>query len=95
MKTYRMSFAASIDHKPEYPERTAKRSSAGMDFDVTFQVWPNRAAMLKTCDIQARASNKATNWRPCITREEMARNAKETDSLDVALATISEVLRVR
>jgi hypothetical protein len=65
MKTYTMSFAASLEHKPEHPERTAKRSSTGMNFDVTYQVWPNRASMLKTCDIQGRASNASTNWKPC------------------------------
>mgnify|MGYP001558442301 CR=1 FL=1 len=72
MKHYTLSFADSIKHVPEHPERTAKRSQAGMNFDVVYQVWPSRVAMLKTVDIQARASNKATNWRPCVTREQMA-----------------------
>lgn len=64
MKTYRMSFAASLSHKPEYPERTAKRPSG--DHDVEFGVWTNRPAMLKTIELQGMSAPKARNWKAVI-----------------------------
>lgn len=64
MKRYSLSFAASTAHVPDHPERTATRQGSGMDFDVYYQVWPNRAAMLKTSDMQARAGNSPRNWKP-------------------------------
>lgn len=67
MKRYSLSFAASITHVPTHPERTAQRPGQGMDMNVYYQVWPNRASMLKTCDMQASASNSARNWKPCKT----------------------------
>lgn len=63
MRTIKMSFAASLDYKPPNPERTASRSHLGMDMDVTFQEWPNRAAMLKTIEMQASGPHKQTHWR--------------------------------
>ena len=65
MKRYTMSFAAAFEHVPEHPERTAKRNGAGLNFDVTFQVWPNRAAMLKTIEMQERGAPHHTNWKAC------------------------------
>lgn len=65
MKRYTLSFADSITHVPANPERTAKRYGSGMACDVYYQVWTNRPAMLRTCDIQARASNSSRNWKPC------------------------------
>jgi hypothetical protein len=35
MKTYTVSFAASIEHKSEHPERTAMKS---LEWDVRYQV---------------------------------------------------------
>lgn len=64
-KRYSLSFAASLEHIPEHPERTAKRSGGTMDFDIHYQVWPNRAAMLKTIELQSRRESKPTNWRRC------------------------------
>jgi hypothetical protein len=52
MKTYVLSFADSITHVPAHPERTATRMGRGLDFDVTYRVWPNRDAMLKLLDRQ-------------------------------------------
>ena len=66
MKTYRLSFADSIKHVPEHPERTAKRSSAGTDFDVTYQVWPNRASMARSIRMQQKRETRATDWRACV-----------------------------
>jgi hypothetical protein len=49
MVTYSISFAASIDHVPDHPERTAFRAQASsLNFDYTYRVWPSRAAMRKT-----------------------------------------------
>ena len=62
MKRYKLSFADSIKHVPEHPERTAKRSS---DWDIVYQVWPNRAAMLKTIEMQERGAPRSTNWKAC------------------------------
>ena len=45
MKRYRLSFAESLKHVPEHPERTAKHSGSDMDMDVYYQVWPGRASM--------------------------------------------------
>ena len=71
MKRYTMSFAAAIEHKPEHPERTARKSGTGMNFDVTFQVWPSRAAMLKSIDMQRRGEPRPDHWRPCVKPEWM------------------------
>ncbi len=65
MKSYTMSMAASLTHTPANPERTAKRSGSGMNFDVTFQVWPNRASMLKTIELQGRGV-VSRPWRACL-----------------------------
>jgi hypothetical protein len=60
MKRYKLSFADSIKHVPEHPERTAKRSS---DWDIVYQVWPNRAAMLKTIELQGKRAPHHADWR--------------------------------
>ena len=59
-----LSFAASLEHKPEHPERTAKRSNAGLD--VTFQTWPNRASMAKSIRMQERRAPHMGDWRPVV-----------------------------
>lgn len=63
MKRYHMSFAASLIHVPECPERTAQREL--QSFDIEFQVWPSRAAMLQTITMQRRAAPRPNHWRPC------------------------------
>lgn len=63
MKTYTMSFAASREHVPEHPERTAKKNGKGMNFDVTFGVFPNRPAMLKTIDMQGKRERRQDDWK--------------------------------
>ena len=62
LKTYVLSFADSIKHVPEHPERTAMKSLA---WDVRYQVWTSRAAMLKTIDMQGRSAPRADHWRAC------------------------------
>lgn len=67
MKRYRLSFAASLTHIPDHPERTARRTPFDprdpMSMDVEYQVWPNRAAMLKTIEIQGRSEPRPDHWR--------------------------------
>ena len=63
MKRYTMSFAQAMDHKPEHPERTARKAGTGLNFDVTFQVWPNRQAMAKTIRMQERRTPRGDDWR--------------------------------
>jgi hypothetical protein len=62
VKTYTLSFAESIRHVPEHPDRTAVKS---LQWDVRYQVWPSRAAMLKTIDMQSRGAPRADHWRAC------------------------------
>lgn len=66
MKKYKMSFAAATTHTPEHPERTAKKSGNGMDFDITYQVWPNRASMAKSIRMQQKRESRNDDWRPCV-----------------------------
>lgn len=54
MKRYSLSLGASIGYAHPHPERTAQRNGPGMFPDVVFQVWPSRAAMLKTIELQRR-----------------------------------------
>lgn len=63
MKRYQMSFAASIEHKPEYPERTARRQL--QSFDVEFQVWPNRASLAKSIRMQEQRERRQGDWKAC------------------------------
>ena len=66
MRQYSMSFGASISHQPENPERTAKKSGTGMNFDITYQVWPNRASMARSIRMQQRRESHPRDWRPCV-----------------------------
>jgi hypothetical protein len=66
VRIYTLSWAAAKEHTPEHPERTARRNAGGsssMNFDVVFQVWPNRASMLKTIEIQSSADFCANPWK--------------------------------
>lgn len=66
MKRYTLSFADSLTHVPKHPDRTAMRNhGTGLGFDVVFQVWPSRAAMLKTIQMQGRRASQSRDWRAC------------------------------
>lgn len=65
-KRVTMSFAASLAYCPENPERTAKRNGTGTNFDVTFQEWPNRGALVRTIRMQERGMNKSGHWRAVV-----------------------------
>ena len=67
MKKYTMSAAAAFSHVPEAPERTARREASGhLNFDVIFQVWPNRASMARTIRMQQRRESRPDDWRACV-----------------------------
>lgn len=68
MKRYTMTFAAAMTHTPDHPERTARKNGKGMNFDVTFQVWPSRAAMLKTIELQEKRESRQDDWKPVAKR---------------------------
>jgi hypothetical protein len=76
VKTYRLSFAASCSHVPQHPERTAKRNLSGLDFDVIYQIWPSRAAMLKTIDMQGKRAPRGDDWKACKMTGENARSQR-------------------
>jgi hypothetical protein len=70
MKTYTLTGAQAFTHKPEHPERTARRPYAGPVSsphwgDVLYMVWPSRAAMLQTIAMQEKRAPKLTDWRAC------------------------------
>ena len=65
MTKYKLSFADAMTHEPEHPERTARKNGTGLDFDVTFQVWPNRASLLKTIEMQDKGYPEGPKWRAC------------------------------
>lgn len=66
MKSYSLSGAAASTHQPAHPERTAQRAHTGLDFDVTFQVWPSRAAMARSIRMQQQREARSTDWRACV-----------------------------
>lgn len=66
MKTYRLSFADTLGHKPEHADRTACKSGTGMDMDCYYQVWPSRVAMARSIRMQQKRSPKGADWRACV-----------------------------
>lgn len=67
MKTTTISFGQSLEYKPAHPERTAKKSGSGLNFDVTFKEWPNRESMAKSIRMQQRREHHVSDWKACIT----------------------------
>lgn len=63
MKRYSMPFGRTIGHQHEHPERTASKSGAGLDGNVTFQVWSNREAMARSIRMQQRRESRYDDWR--------------------------------
>lgn len=69
MKTYTMSGSQATSHQPEHPERTARRNagrSSDMNFDVIFQVWPNRQKMVKAIRLQEQREPQFQDWKSVI-----------------------------
>lgn len=67
MKRYTLPLGRVAEHVHPAPERTASRSLPGAFGDIEFQVWPSRAAMLKSCDMQE-AAGTPRPWRPLVKR---------------------------
>jgi len=53
---------------PDVRERAARKSGRSFDSDDCVQIWPNRASMLKTVDMQRQAPPSAQHWRPLVKR---------------------------
>lgn len=70
-----LSFGAFQDYTPKNPERTGYRNASprALNFDIVVQEWPNRAALLKSIEMQSRGEPCATHWRDFATI--MARRA--------------------
>lgn len=66
MKRYKLSGGESYTHQPDHPERTATKQGRGLDFDVTYQVWPSRAAMAKTIRMQEQRESRIDDWRAVV-----------------------------
>lgn len=66
MKTYILSAADAFTHKPEHPERTARKAGTSMNFDITFKVWPAREPMARTIRMQEKRAAYPTDWKPCV-----------------------------
>ena len=67
MRRYTLTAAQAIEHAPEHPERTARRHAEGfLNFDVTFQVWPNRPSLARTVRMQQAGERRADDWHPVI-----------------------------
>jgi hypothetical protein len=66
MKSYRVPVARLNDWCHPAPERTAYRHGQGIDFDVTCQLWSNRAAMLQACKMSDTGALGARPWRPLV-----------------------------
>lgn len=77
MKRYTMSFASACSHIPTHPERTARKNGTGMNFDVTFQVWPSKAAMLKTIEMQDKRESRQGDWKACAIPPDALREANQ------------------
>lgn len=63
MKRYSMPFARSIEHKPDHPDRTAKKTSG---WDIVFQVWPNRQSMARSIRMQEKGAPRSDHWRAVV-----------------------------
>lgn len=58
--TYTLSFADSVKHVPEHPERTANRS---ISWDVSYRVFKTRDAMLSLLQKQGKRASHYTDWK--------------------------------
>lgn len=46
---YWLSFAQSLEHTPQYPERTARRQSwRSAEYDIEYRIFHSRADMIAT-----------------------------------------------
>lgn len=68
MKTYRMSYGASISHMLEHPERTAcrQRSAGWSPGDMEYKVWNARVPMARAIRMQERHESRPGDWCPVV-----------------------------
>ncbi len=66
MKTYSLCLGQSINYPHPHPERTAKRSGAGIFSDDVYKVWPSRKAMALTIRMQQKREPRPGDWRPLV-----------------------------
>lgn len=60
-----MPFGRAMDYEPRHPERTARRTLAGVFGEVEFKEWTNRPAMARSIRTQERAGTSGA-WHACI-----------------------------
>lgn len=77
MKLYTLSFADSLSHVPEHPERTAVRQG---DFTVTYREWPNALAMHKTIAMQSKCAAHRSDWQAWKPRDVHFHISRRTES---------------
>lgn len=49
-----------------HPDRTGYKRSGIVGENVTAKVWPSRAALLQTLEMQDKRESRADDWRPMI-----------------------------
>lgn len=64
MKSYILPLGRTAEYVHPAPDRTASRSLPGVFGEIEFKVWPNRASMLKTIEMQERRERRNGDWRP-------------------------------
>jgi len=55
-----------MKHVPTYPDRTGIKQGHGMNFDVTYQIWPNRKSLAKTIRLQQKRERQSGDWNAYI-----------------------------
>lgn len=65
MKTYKVNFMEIATYPHANPERTGYRLATRDIFcsDLICKVWPNRASLKKTIDMQERREHDTLDWR--------------------------------
>jgi hypothetical protein len=67
MRHYTLTGADAMTHQPEHPERTARKNATGfLNFDVIFQVWPNRPSLAHTIRMQEKREARQGDWSSVI-----------------------------
>jgi outer membrane biogenesis lipoprotein LolB len=67
MKEYILSFADSITHQPEHPERTTRQNCG---WDVKFRVWNSRTVMARAIRMQEKREHYTTDFKAVIPLKE-------------------------
>jgi hypothetical protein len=65
MRRYSVPLGRRADYPHPAPDRTAYRAGAGAFSEDIYQVWSNRAAMLKAVEMSQRGAG-LNQWRPFV-----------------------------